>query len=82
MKKFCDTLLWSNQQYDIISTVKTSGADLRQTQVAPTEWNTTVVCRKADEPERENMFQKVARLDHKMCGHSFAGEWSLPEKLD
>jgi hypothetical protein len=82
MKKFCDTLLWSNQQYDIISTVKTSGDDLRQTQVAPTEWNTTVVCRKADEPERENMFQQVARLDRKMCGHSFAGEWSLPEKLD
>ena len=50
--------------------------------VAPTEWNTTVVCRKADEPERENMFQQVARLDRKMCGHSFAGEWSLPEKLD
>jgi len=53
---------------------KTLGVDRQRCRLHQPSWNTTVVRREADEPERENMFHAAARLGHRMCGPSFAGE--------
>ena len=59
----------TNEQYDIISTVKTLGVEEPKGDSHQPSRNTTVVPAKCgDVPERENMFQKAARLDPKMGG--------------
>ena len=54
---------------------------LAERPIAPTEWNTTVVAEEAMCPKGKHV-PMVARLEHKMCGRSFARECPLPEKLD
>jgi len=56
---------------------KTLGVDRQRCRLHQPSWNTTVVRREADVPERENMFQTAVRLGYRMCGRSISGNGPL-----